>query len=546
MKPIATLVLAFVFANLAPAASASARAPKKPKDRTAKSATKGNWPDPDHGLRATRFSPLTQITAKDAPRLGKVCDYAFPEKQTSETSPVVWDGVLYATSAHDTVALDASTCKVKWLEKWTPRGPEPDHTDRNRGAVYADGKIVRGTPDDYLIAMDAKDGRIVWARQIADPRKGYFISMVPLVHGGLIYVGPAGAEWASSGWVGAYKLSDGSPVWKFHIVPQGGEPGAETWGPDPAARTHGGGNLWTELTFDTKRDLLYVPGGNAAPDLYSVGRPGANLYTNSIMALDGQTGRLVWYHQFIPHDTHDYDQTHAGPLFETKIDGELRSVVATTGKNGILSVLDRHTRKLIYSVPFATQLNNQAELTTTPVHVCPGPLGGQLWSGSGFNPQLNLIVVQSVEWCATMAAATAKPSAEHAEAYGEYWGGMHKVDPWPEAHGRVTAFDASTGKMVWRHPTPQPMVGGLTLTASNLVFTGELNGDFDVMDARTGKMLYQYPLHNAVQGGVITYLAGGSQYVAVVSGGGGVYGRIRPNIGDVTTLSVFGLRNRGQ
>lgn len=549
MRAIRVFFLTILVAYLAAPASAGARTVREAgnahasNNSAAKRAENGNWPDTTHGVRGRQFSPLTQITGKNASRLGKVCSYTFPAKESAESTPVAWDGVVYATSAHYTVALEGSDCKVKWLDKWTPRGPEPLKTQR--GAVYADGKIIRGTPDGYLVAMNAKNGHVEWARQVADPHKGYFISMPPLVHDGLIYVGPAGAEWASSGWVGAFKLSNGAPVWKFHVVPLNGQPGAKTWGPNPAARTHGGGNSWTPYSFDAKRDLLYVPGGNAAPDFYSLGRPGANLYTNSIIALNAMTGRLAWYHQFIPHDTHDYDVTHVSPVFRTKIDGKMEPVVASTGKQGILSLLNRDTHKVIYSVPFATQDNSQVALTTKPTRVCPGTLGGQLWNGSGYDPRLNLLIVQSVEWCAEEWAGSKKPSAKFSHVHGRYFGGGHKFDPWPDAHGRVTAFDASTGKVVWRDATAKPMVGGVALTASNLVFTGELTGTFDVLNARTGKMLYRYPLHDPVQGGVVTYLAGGRQYVAVMSGMGGLYNRVEPAVGGGNpTVTIFGLMKK--
>jgi alcohol dehydrogenase (cytochrome c) len=553
MKAITALFLVAFMAGFAPQAMAGARpahraakaVTRAKKTRKAKASDDGNWPDADHGLKGTRYSPLTQITAANAAQLDKACSFTFPAKEPAQTAPVVWDGVIYATSAHYTVAIDGSECTVKWLDEWKPRGPEP--LDTQRGALYADGKIVRGMPDGYLVAMDAKTGNIVWARQIADPHEGYFISMPPLVHNGLVYVGPAGAEWASSGWVGAFKLSTGALVWKFHTVPLDGQPGAKTWGPDPAARTHGGGNPWTPFTFDAERDLLYVPGGNAAPDFYDNGRPGANLYTNSIIALNAKTGHLVWYHQFIPHDTHDYDVTHVSPVFSARIHGKMRPLVASTGKQGILSVVDRDTHKVVYSVPFATQLNDKKELTTKPTRVCPGTLGGQLWNGSAYDPGLNLLVVQSVEWCAEEEKDKEAPSAENSHVHGRYFGGGHKFDPWSDAHGRVTAFDASTGKVVWRDDMPEPMVGGVAVTASNLVFTGELTGNFDVIDAHTGKMLFQYQLHDPVQGGVVTYTAHGKQYVAVVSGMGGLYNRVEPQIGGGNpTVTVFGLPNSGK
>jgi alcohol dehydrogenase (cytochrome c) len=215
-----------------------------------------------------------------------------------------------------------------------------------------------------------------------------------------LYIGPAGAEWAAKGWVGAFRVEDSGQVWRFNIVPNDGEPGASTWGTDAAARKHGGGNLWTPLSFDEKKNLLYVPGGNAAPDIYDEGRPGDNLYTNSLIALDAMTGRLAWYRQFIPHDVHDYDVTHVGPMFKTASNGSTRNVVASTGKDGMLRVLDRDSSDILYSVPFTNRVNADAAVTTTPVRVCPGTLGGQEWNGSAYHVKLNLLVVPATDWCA--------------------------------------------------------------------------------------------------------------------------------------------------
>jgi alcohol dehydrogenase (cytochrome c) len=199
-------------------------------------------------------------------------------------------------------------------------------------------------------------------------------------------------------------------VWRFNIVPDDGEPGADTWGPDPAARKHGGGNLWTPLTFDEEKNLLYVPGGNPAPDIYDEGRPGANLYTNSMIALDATTGRLAWYRQFIPHDVHDYDVSHVGPVFKAAIGGSVRNVAASTGKDGLLRLLDRESTDIIYSVPFTNRLNAEAAITTTLVRVCPGTLGGEEWNGSSYDAKLNLLLVPATDWCAGFKRDASPPT----------------------------------------------------------------------------------------------------------------------------------------
>jgi alcohol dehydrogenase (cytochrome c) len=502
-----------------------------------------DWLYVDHDLAGTRYSNLKQITTENVSQLAKVCAYSFPEKEPSQTAPIVSSGTMYLTTAHYTVALDNSDCHVIWTSKWSPRDYETLNTQR--GVALAGGKIIRGTADGFLLALDAKDGHTLWATQIANPKEGYFISMPPLVHGDLVYIGPAGAEWAAKGWVGAFRISDGKQVWRFNIVPDDDEPGADTWGTDPAARKHGGGNLWTPMTFDVEKNLLYVPGGNAAPDIYDEDRPGANLYTNSLIALDATTGHLAWYRQFIPHDVHDYDVTHVGPLFNTAIGGSTRNVVASTGKDGMLRLLDRNSTDILYSVPFTNRVNAEAAVTTAPLRVCPASLGGQEWNGSSYDVRLNLLVVPATDWCAEFKKDTAPPDPDKEHTHGWYFGGETKFDPWSAARGRLTAFDASTGEEKWRYDGAKPMVAGVTTTEGDLIFAGELTGDLLALDARTGKVLLRSALGGPVGGGVVTYNARSVQNVAIVSGFVGIYNSVAPEIGGGNpTVTIFRLRGK--
>jgi alcohol dehydrogenase (cytochrome c) len=506
---------------------------------SAAAADDGDWTYVDHDFSGTRYSPLSQITPQNVNQLVKVCSYTFPEQVPSESAPIVSAGVLYATSDHYTVALDGADCHVLWTYEWKPRDRDTPHP--HRGAALAGGKIIRGTGDDYLIALDAATGHLLWAKQIAKPQDGYFISMPPLVNGDLIYIGPAGSERASSGWVGAFRLKDGEPVWKFNIIPADGEPGAETWGPNPDSRKHAGGALWTPLSYDTEKGLLYVAGGNPAPDFYDDARPGANLYTNSLIALDGKTGRLKWYQQFIPHDVHDYDTTHVNPIFKANS----RTAIATTGKDGVLRVVDRDSHKILYSVPFTTQLNTEVPISHTPVRVCPGTLGGDEWNSGAFSPKLGLLVVPSNDrMCSQIMKDAEPPSAEAANA-GEknYFGGPINHEPLADARGRLTGFDAMSGKERWRYEAPTPLVAGVAITASNLIFTGEVGGYFDALDAQSGNILFRHNLADTIQGGVITYSTRSIQYVAVVSGDGGVITKktMPEVIGGNPTITVFAL-----
>jgi len=502
-----------------------------------------DWLYVDHDLAGTRYSPLKQITAKNVSRLAKVCAYSFPDKEPSQTAPIVSAGIIYLTTAHYTVAIDGSDCHAIWTSKWLPRDYETSNA--NRGAAIGGGKIIRGTADGFLVALDAKDGSLLWAKQIANPKEGYFISMPPLVHGDLVYIGPAGSEWAAQGWVGAFRISDGEQAWRFNIVPRDGEPGANTWGADPAARKHGGGCLWTPLAFDEQKNLLYVPGTNPAPDVYDQGRPGSNLYTNSLIALDATTGRLAWYRQFISHDVHDYDVTHVSPIFKTTISGSTRNAVASTGKDGMLRVLDRDSTEIVYSVPFTTRLNAEAPVSTTPLRVCPGTLGGHEWSGSAYHVKLNLLVVPATDWCAAFSTDPVAPDPNKEHTHGFFFGGKTDFDPWSAARGRLTAFDASTGKEKWRYDAPKPMIAGVTTTEGDLIFTGEMSGNLLAFDARTGKVLLRSPLGGPPAGGVVTYNARGVQNVAIVSGFVGIYNMAAPEIGGGnTTVTIFRLRGK--
>jgi alcohol dehydrogenase (cytochrome c) len=498
-----------------------------------------DWTYVDHDFNGTRYSPLAQITPANVKQLAKVCTYTFPEKVPSESAPIVSAGVLYATSDHYTVAMDAADCHVLWSYQWMPR--DIDRVHPHRGAALANGKIIRGTGDDYLISLDAESGKLLWAKQIADPKQGFFIAMPPLVTNDMIYIGPAGSERAGTGWMGAYRLSDGQQVWKFNIIPQGNEPGGETWGPNPEARKHAGGALWTAQSYDSEKGILFVAGGNPAPDFYDDARPGANLYTNSMIALDGKTGRLLWYNQFLPHDVDDYDITHVNPIFKVNS----RTMIASSGKDGVLRVVDGETHKVVYSVPFTTQLNSEVPLTTSPLKVCPGILGGDEWNSGAFSPKLGLLVMPANDqWCSTNMKDKNPPSVEKANS-GEtsYFGGPIDHGAFAGARGRLTGFDAATGKERWRYEAPTPLVAGVAVTASDLIFTGETGGFFDAVDATSGKVLVHLDLGDSIQGGVITYSAHNTQYVAVTSGDGNVIGNKNfPEVkGGNPAVTIFGL-----
>jgi alcohol dehydrogenase (cytochrome c) len=276
---------------------------------------------------------------------------------------------------------------------------------------------------------------------------------------------------------------------------------------------HGGGSVWTPFAFDQERGELYVPVGNPAPDFYDEVRPGANLYTSSLVVLDVRTGKLKWYYQTVPHDVHDWDLPQVSPVFATTAKGKKRNVVAASGKDGLLRLIDRDSHELLYSVPFVTRENVDLPLGDA-VRVCPGPLGGAEWSSPAYDPATNTLFEPANDWCAIIQKDQEPPRFDA----DFYLGGWPHFDSWDKARGRLTAFDASTGRERWRYDAAKPMLAGVTVTSAGLLFTGESSGDFIALDAASGKVLYRFFTGGPVAGGVITYEIRGKQYVAAVSG----------------------------
>jgi len=364
-----------------------------------------------------------------------------------------------------------------WRHRWQTR--DDLGFQRNRGIGLKDGRVVRGTPDGYLLALNADTGTLLWARQVATPAAGETFTMAPLVFEDLVLIGPAGSENNLQGWVGAFRLADGSPVWRFNTVPKAGEPGYETW-KNPKGIPMGGGAVWTAFALDIENGDLHVAVTNPSPDLPVHLRQGTNLYTNSIIVLDVRTGKLRWHRQLVPNDSHDWDVTHATPMFTATVDGKMRRLVATAGKDGMLRALDRDTHGVVYETAVTTRENAETPVITTPLRACPGVLGGSQWNGPAYNPGTNLLYVPAVDWCATFSAFEQVRFIP-----GKlYMGGRTDLDPPAKAQGWVTAVDASTGAVKWKYRSTRPMVAAVTTTAGNLLLTGELTGDFVVFELR--------------------------------------------------------------
>jgi len=505
-------------ANRAPAEAFIAGAPDAKPDPTGPdqaalddAANSTEWLMNAHDYSGTRHSPLSEINADNASGLVPACLFQVAESDNFQTVPLVYDGVMYLTTRFTTMAIDAATCRPAWKHTWQPRGDTI--WERNRGVALKDGYAVRGTPDGYLLALNAATGALVWARHVASTAEGETFTMAPVIYGDMVLIGPAGSENNVQGWVGAFRLSDGSPVWRFNTVPKPGEPGHETWEGPPGLPV-GGGAVWTTFAIDPDTRDLHAAATNPAPDLPVDLRRGENLYTNSVVVLDVETGSLRWHFQATPNDSHDWDLTHATPLFTTTVDGAPKRLAGAVGKDGIFRALDRGTHEVLYATPVTTIKNAETPVTTTPTHACPGVLGGVEWSGPSFSPVTNMLYVNAVDWCTTF---TAFDDIRHIPGK-LYMGGTTELDPPEQAQGWLTAIDASTGEVRWRYRSSRPMVAAVTTTGGHLTLTGELDGDFVVFDSRDGDELYRFNTGGSMGGGVITYAVDGRQYIAVASG----------------------------
>jgi len=487
-----------------------------------------HWLTYNKGYNGYRYSTLNRITGKNAGQLKVVCAFQLGEVGPFHNGPLVYDGMLITTTAHGTYAIDAATCKKRWEYQYVPWGPEV--TNNSKGAAIAGGRVIRGTQDGTLIGLDAKSGALLWLRQIMDPTNGEFATAAPLVWNDLVFIGKAGGDRGIQGEMMAFKAADGAKVWGFNTVPNPGDPGSETW-KDPESIKHGGGGTWTSYSLDAQTGLLLVPVGNPGPDFNNEVRPGTNLFTNSVVALDARTGQLKWWYQLLGPDDRDWD-TAVVSTFETR-DGQ--KLVAAAGKDGVLNVLDRAEGKLRFKTPIATQVNTTATITEAGIRICP--IAAVQWNGPAYSPLTNLIYINSIDWCAQVIKGPV-PRYVKGQEYLGWKNGYGTRDPVEKAIGWINAIDAKTGKMKWRHKSAAPMLGAITATAGGVVLTGDTSGDFLVVSAATGDLLYRFNTGGAIGGGVITYEVGGKQYVAVASGN-----TSRDTYGSKggATIFVFGL-----
>jgi alcohol dehydrogenase (cytochrome c) len=489
----------------------------------------GDWPSYNRTLAGDRYSPLAEIDRGNVTQLRQTCAYTLPEVTSLQTGPIVVGGTMYFTTDTISYAIDAASCAEKWKE--VRHSPTPGTLAVNRGAAYMDGRLFRGTSDVHVLALDAIDGHTIWERELDAKAAGVTIPMAPIAVNGLVFVGNAGGDLVGgTGHVYALDARDGHVVWRFDVIPNEAQVLA-TW-PNAPRVPISGGAFWTSFTYDAANDILYVPAGNPAPDFNLSLREGDNLYTNSVIALDAKTGRMLAYNQLVKRDFHDWDVDSPPTLVRTAAG---HTIIASSNKDGLLSVLDRGRvvrdqggargqlgeMPLLYQVPTTTRTNVDVPLTSSgPIRFCPGYIGGTEWNGAAYHPGLNTLYAGAVDWCAKL---TVENPTTPIPAHGQPWYGIQtpqneQFDPVGMASGWVTAVNADAGTVRWKFHAPKPVLAAVTPTAGGLLFAADLNGTLYAFDADKGNILWRTETGQSTGGGIITYTASGKQRLAVASG----------------------------
>ena len=498
------------------------------------------WPSYGRDYTNRRWSPLSQITTVTVGILAPAWIYHSGIVHSSESSPIVVDGIMYlSTALNHVVALDAASGAKKWEYVHNYRTTVDCCGPINRGVAVYDGRVYMGTVDARLVALDAASGRKEWDVIVGDNLAGIHVTGAPIAVDGKVILGVSGGEQGCRCYVDAYDARTGRRVWRWYTIPSPAAGGwwgtwrpADEWGQSfgrdiareradsgryANAWQHGGGPVWQHPAYDPETHLLFIGVGNPAPDNDGTARPGDNLYTDCIVAIDVRTGRVKWYYQEVSHDLWDYDAT-TPPILLDAPDGQGHAVkaVVEAGKDGFVYVLDRATgRPLRKSAPLVPLLHYMQPPTPAGVIENPGTLGGSDWSPMAYSPQTGYAYAEE-----NFFPMKYRQKSEPLQPPAQWWGGGVVATPAKGRYGFYTAVDVATGKVAWQVRTPTPLIGGAMATAGGLVFfAGAADDTFVALDARTGHELWHFTADAGVNAPPITYEVAGTQYVAVAATG---------------------------
>jgi alcohol dehydrogenase (cytochrome c) len=477
-----------------------------------------------------RFSELKQINTENVSNLKMQWVYQLRQQGIFESSPIVVDRIMYVTEPPTTVtALDVRTGRPIW--RWTARLPKNLLTiglfPTNRGVAILGDTVYVATIDAHLVALDAKTGAERWSVEIGKNSDAVAITQAPLAINGKIVVGMGGGEGGLRGYIDAYDATDGKRLWRLYTIPTAGEPGVETW--EDESWKYGGATTWNTGSYDPETNTLFWGTGNPAPDWNGDARKGDNLYSCSLLAIDADTGKMKWYFQFSPHETHDWDAAEPPILFDAVIDGKKRKILAQANRNAFYYVLDRETGQFITGTAFAKETwakgldgkGRPIELpnidpTTQGNLIYPSITGSVNWTSSSYSPLTGLFYVNTREQGAYYFKG--HPTMEPHNPLDIGGGGGQKVVGGDAAYSAVRALEATTGERKWQFKMVGDSWTGTLVTAGNLLFCADAEGNFFALDATTGKPLWHVPLGNAVRANPVTYAVDGKQYVEAAAG----------------------------
>ena len=509
-----------------------------------------NWLVYSGSYASQRFSQLKQVDPANVKNLELKWVFQAQSLQKFETTPLVVDGIMYLTqSPNDVVAVDAKSGRAFWIYHYaTSPAARPCCGIVNRGLAILGDTLFMATVDAHLVAIDAKDGHAVWNVKLAEASAGYAATMAPLVVKGKVIVGVAGGEFGVRGFISAFDAETGKQAWKFDTIPDPDQPGHDSW--RGADWEHGGGAVWMTGSYDPELNLTYWGTGNPGPDFNAEQRQGDNLYSDSVLALDPDTGKMKWYFQFSPHDPYDYDSVQVPVLANADWQGSPRKLMYWGNRNGFFYVLDRGTGKFLAGKPFvkvnwASGLDANGRPITTPQPpgspTYPGIQGGTNWYSPSYSPSTGLFYLSTWEDYGTIFEGV---KAEYKE--GTRFTGGANTSPVPGAenpagtrtgpinayteamaHGGVVAIDPTTGDKKWKFEEHDVNTSGILTTASDLLFVGGREGYFQALNARTGALLWKQNLGGEIIAGPISFEVDGKQYVTIASG---------------NSLFAFGLR----
>ncbi len=521
------MMLRRLAAALAAATLVWAAASEVPYKRLLEAAREpGNWLTYSGNLAGWRYSALAQITAANVSRLRPNWIFQMRVTHKVETSPLVVDGMMYITKPPNEVfALDAETGRRLWSYEYrNPPGVTPCCGQVNRGLAILDSRLFMATVDAHVLALDARTGRLLWKTKMAEFQNGYAGTVAPLAVKDKVIVGIAGGERGIRGFIDAYYAATGERAWRFYTIPGPGEPNFGTWEGD--SWKTGGAPAWVTGVFDPELNLTYWGTGNPGPDWNGDNRAGDNLYSDSVLALDADTGALQWYFQYTPHDVHDWDATQVPILADLAFRGRPRKLLLHANRNGFFYVLDRTSGEYLLAKPYAkVTWAKEIDARGRPVRVpgvfptregnaaWPGADGGTNWFSQSYSPSTGLFYTTVREFGNIFYKADSiyVPGAN-------FTGGWHRPIPGEPPWGALRAIVPETGEIRWEHRLITPPFAGVLSTAGNVVFSGTEEGHFYALDARTGRHLWNFPAGGRVTANPISYLVGGKQHVAIAAG----------------------------